>query len=108
MSQNKKKNTQPVEFCGGNFALIPLLLVVFVVPLIMRAYIYDSKLSQFDWFPAKSEEIDIFLHWKGIFLVVIAAVMTVYLAVRLAKNFTDIKNLSVSPYTFITSRKMLL
>ena len=91
MSKNKSKQTQPVEFCGGNFALIPLLLVIFLVPLIMRAYIYDSGLSQFDWFPAKSEEVDIFLYWKGIFLVGIAACMTVYLVMRLAKNFAEIK-----------------
>lgn len=91
MNKNKSKQMQSAEFCGGNFALIPLLLVFFLIPLIMRAYIFDSGLSQFDWFPNKNEEVDIFLYWKGIYLIIIAACMTVYLVVRLAKNFAEIK-----------------
>lgn len=91
---NKKKQTQSqtIEFCNGNFYLIPILLVLFLVPLIVRAYFYDSGLSAFNWFPNKTtEELDIFLYWKGVVLVTIAAFMTIILAVKLPKNKALVK-----------------
>ena len=68
MNRTKKKQEQNIEFCGGNYALIPLLLVIFLVPLIMRVYLYDSGLTGFTWYPDRSPETDVFLYWKGILL----------------------------------------
>lgn len=90
-SNKKKKQAEPIVFCGGNFALIPIISVIFIVPLIMRAYFYDSGLSKFNWFPDRTDEIDIFLFWKGIILIAIAAIMTIILAVKLAKDISVLK-----------------
>ena len=90
MNRTKKKQEQNIEFCGGNYALIPLLLVIFLVPLIMRVYLYDSGLTGFTWYPDRTPETDVFLYWKGILLASLAAIMTIILVVKLAKNFTEI------------------
>ena len=71
----EKKQEQNIEFCGGNYALIPLLLVIFLVPLIMRVYLYDSGLTGFTWYPDRTPETDVFLYWKGILLAALAAIM---------------------------------
>ncbi len=69
MSQykKKKKNQYDNEILHGNYALILLMLVIFLVPLIVRLYRYDPNLSQFNWFldSADGYEIDVFLYWKS-------------------------------------------
>ncbi|MFW5633038.1 MAG: hypothetical protein ACOCMZ_07905, partial [Acetivibrio ethanolgignens] len=72
----KKKSGKP---SGGNYTLLPILFVMCIVPLIMRLYIYDSGLEQYPWFPERSEEIDIFLYYKGVALVAAAVVMAAVL-----------------------------
>jgi O-antigen ligase len=73
--KNEKK-----KFLGGNYFLLPILFVLCIVPLIMRVYIYDPSLSVYPYFPDSDQEIDIFLYWKGVALVIAAIVMVGILA----------------------------
>ncbi|MDE7325703.1 MAG: O-antigen ligase family protein [Lachnospiraceae bacterium] len=78
MSQYKKKKTTAqnnYEFLHGNYALIPLMAVIFIVPLIVRLYRYDPNLSQFYWFLDSTEEIDVFLYWKSRIFTALGAIM---------------------------------
>lgn len=81
--KQKKKSGKPLS---GNYTLLPILFVMCIVPLIMRIYIYDSGLEQYPWFPDRSEEIDIFLYYKGVALVAAAVVMVAVLCYTLYKN----------------------
>ena len=88
MSQrNKKKyNHSSAAFLGGNYALIPLLLVLLVIPLIVRIYVYDNPLSQFSWYPDNVEDIDAFLYWKSILLSILGAVMALIAVKKLISS----------------------
>ena len=59
-AKRRYKDDEPGLF-GGNYYLIPIMLVLVIVPLIMRAYIYDPELAGFPWFSDSTSEIDIFL-----------------------------------------------
>ena len=61
---------------------IPVILLLTVVPLIVRMYSFKSGLAQFDWSPASDETLDFFLYYKSLAITVIAAAMSIILAVR--------------------------
>ncbi len=75
----QKQEEKGRKFLNGNYALIPVLFVLCVVPLIMRLYVYDSGLEVYPWFPNRNEEMDVFLYWKSIALVVAAVIMAAIL-----------------------------
>lgn len=64
--------------------LIALSLVF--VPLIMRIYLYDPKLSEYPWFSDSNFEADIFLHYKGKVFVFLAGMMLLVLVYDILKN----------------------
>lgn len=84
MSQykKKKKQTETYELLHGSYGLIPLLIVIFLVPLIVRLYCYDPNLSQFNWFTNSTDEIDVFLYWKSRIFTLMGAVMGVILVFK--------------------------
>lgn len=61
---------------------IPLILLLTIVPLIVRMYVYKSQMAQFDWTAPTEDRLDFFLYYKSAAITVIAAVMCVILAVR--------------------------
>ncbi len=72
----KENQQEDKKFLNGNYYLLPILVVLCILPFIMRMYIYDSGLEQFAWYPDRNQEMDIFLYYRGIALMVTAAVMT--------------------------------
>jgi len=68
------------------YHLIPLLFVLVVLPLISKLYIYDPKLSQFDWFPDSTEMYDIFLYYKSVLFTITAVIMALLI---LGKRFIE-------------------
>ena len=87
----QKQSQKEHKLLNGNYALLPILFVVCVVPLIMRLYIYDSGLEQFAWFPNRNQEADVFLYYKSVALVVAAAVMAVVLGYSVFKEWKSHK-----------------
>ena len=90
MSQykKKKKNQHDNEILHGNYSLILLMLVIFLVPLIVRLYRYDPNLSQFYWFldSADGTEIDVFLYWKSRIFTALGVIMGIVLAFKLTSQ----------------------
>lgn len=82
MSKKYKSNSQS-SFLGENYALIPLLLVLFALPLVVRLYQFDNGLSEFSWAP-DIPSLDVFLYYKSIWLMVLGTVMAIGVGVRLA------------------------
>lgn len=73
MANNRKKST----------LLLPSIIAFGFIPLIMHAFYYDCKLSQFDWFPNDSDQMsDYFLAWKMVAIIIIGVVMGVILLYR--------------------------
>ncbi len=69
-----------------HYHLIPLIFILVIIPIISRAYVYDPKLSQFDWFPHLTEWTDIFLYYKSVFFTITAVVMAFMI---LGKRFIE-------------------
>lgn len=86
--------------------LIPLFLLVSIVPLITRLYTYDNHLTQYPWYAPNGVVTDIFLYYKSICVIAIAAVMCVILVYRYitqAKAFRwSYQLLPIGIYAFCT------
>ncbi|MBQ9765312.1 MAG: O-antigen ligase family protein [Lachnospiraceae bacterium] len=67
---------------GKNYLLIPLFILIAVVPLIMKLYIYDSGLSKYGWFADTNSSVDIFLHSKAVMVIFLAVTMAFILVVK--------------------------
>lgn len=76
----KKKEEKNDRFLNGNYALMPILFVLCIVPLLMHLYVYDSGLEKYPWYSNRDEEMDVFLHCKAVALIAAAVVMTLILA----------------------------
>lgn len=66
-NSTKKKGNYQSGYAGNgkeNYFLFVVGFVAAILPLIVRGIKYDPKLSQFDWFSAISELLDVFLFWK--------------------------------------------
>lgn len=81
--ESKKKSTYIPNTNSKNYLLIPLVLLIIIVPLFVRLYLYDSNLNQFAWFVSSESEADVFLYYKGIFLTIIAVFMAFILLIKL-------------------------
>lgn len=72
---------------ASNKLLIPIILLMGFVPLIVHMYEYNTKLSQFDWFPNNSEsQSDFFFAWKMIAIIILGLVMIAIMAYRYFKK----------------------
>lgn len=66
-----------------NKFLIPSAVALGFIPLIVHAFYYNCRLSEFDWFPDGADQMsDFFLAWKMIAIILVGAVMAAVLLVR--------------------------
>ncbi len=82
----KRKGT---KFLNGNYALLPILFVLCVIPLIMRLHIYYPGLTIFPWRSDNPTEVDVFLYHKAIALIIAACVMLCIMGVALYKDYKN-------------------
>lgn len=67
--------------------LWPIIIVLGFIPLLVHMYNYDSRLSQFEWFPDGAVlQADFFLYYKMIALILIGIVMISILIYRFQKD----------------------
>lgn len=60
----------------SNKVFFPIIVLMGFVPMIVHTYLYNSNLSQFDWFPNGSDsQTDLFFGWKMITIIVVGIVM---------------------------------
>ncbi len=82
----KENQEEEKKFLNGNYYLIPVLVVLCILPFIMRIYIYDSGLEQFAWYPNRNQEVDVFLYYRSIAVIVTGAIMTALLGFAIYKE----------------------
>lgn len=73
---------------GTRISLFLLGVVIAFIPLIVRAAEHNANLSQFPWFGAGDDTLDVFLKVKGQLLAVVAVVMVIMLVFKM---FLDAK-----------------
>lgn len=61
----------------NNIYMIPLIFIVAILPFIMRLHLFNSSLSQFNWYPNIKTQIDIFLYYKQIAFITTAIIMLI-------------------------------
>ncbi|MDF2484689.1 MAG: hypothetical protein K0R46_857 [Herbinix sp.] len=65
-----------------NYFLLPILIILCIIPFIVRMNIYNTHLSQYQWFAQDGEFIDFFLIYKHWAFVVVSIIMVVIIAIR--------------------------
>jgi len=63
------------QWMKRNPFLLPLLIILCVIPLVVRIYIFDTGLIDYPWYAGNGISLDFFLYYKGILLVITAIVM---------------------------------
>lgn len=62
--------------------MLPLMLVCGVLPLLLRMYVYDNRLTEHAWVVENGESTDLFLHCKMVFfegmLVILVLLFVIY------------------------------
>lgn len=71
-----KKNTKHIN--KFNYMLLPLTVFVFI-PIVLRIYPLNTKLTQFQWFPPVYSDIDSTLWGKCVAMYMITAIMSMFL-----------------------------
>lgn len=93
--KQKKINLYVKEFGLNKFlTLLPIIVITAIIPLIVKAKDYDTKLEQFDWFPNINKNSDFFLYYKQWIFITAALVM---LFVILYKVYMDKKSIRLIP-----------
>lgn len=64
--------------------IAPIMAALAFIPLIVTVKQYDTGLADYAWFSNSAKSVDLFLYWKGRALILLAVLMLVLLAVRLA------------------------
>lgn len=81
MSNRTVKNNKRVTEKASP-AIILSIIAAGIVPLIMRTFTYDSKLSDYDWFPSDGTVVDIFLAYKSFAIITVGILMAIVLIYR--------------------------
>ena len=76
-AKNKKKYVEK-----ASPAIILSIISAGIIPLIMRTFTYDSKLSDYDWFPSDGTVVDIFLAYKSFAIITVGILMAIVLIYR--------------------------
>ena len=78
MSNRTVKNNKRVTEKASP-AVILSIIAAGIIPLIMRTFTYDSKLSDYDWFPSDGTVVDIFLAYKSFAIITVGILMAIVL-----------------------------
>ncbi len=88
-SYKKSSKSKTIKRETSALILLPLMVLVGIVPLIVRLYVYDCGLEYFDFFQnaddylAKGGTSDLFLRWKMVWFVALSAIMASILIFKL-------------------------
>jgi len=55
--------------------LIPSILALGFIPLIAHIYQFNTRLSQFIWYPEEDRDSDLFLAWKMYAIIIVGVIM---------------------------------
>lgn len=69
-----------------NYKLFPLQMIAAVLPLILRLYVGNSGYGVYAWNSLDDRYVDLFLHGKMVFFLIVAAVLLILTATQLIKT----------------------
>lgn len=75
--------------------LLPLIIIITIIPLIVRSYVYDPKLSNYSWFPDSNTFVDFFLYYKQIILITVCFFMFIIIIFKLYLDQSLYKRLTL-------------
>lgn len=88
-----KKEKKPKKDLGKNWYLSLIVIAMAVIPLIVRAYRYQSQLSDASWYATDNGIVDLYLYYKSLAIGLVAALMLCFL---FSYRVFDKKNLQLS------------
>lgn len=106
---NKRNTNNDVPI----ITLLPILFVIVIIPLIVRAVQVNTNLSEYIWYSKATTTIDVFLKIKSILFLVtcsVMAVLVIYLILSIfSKNNARVTNYTHKPNYIdsVTPKKML-
>lgn len=69
------------------WALVPVIIALGFIPLLVHSHAYDTGLEKFDWFgDAAAQQIDFFLWYKMVAIILVAAIMALVLVGTYLQN----------------------
>lgn len=80
-SMNKQRKSDYNE-SGRNYFLIPIFFVIAIIPFIVKLTYYNPKMSQFPWFVNSDSQPDMFLYYRHWYIIIIAGIMAVIIALK--------------------------
>lgn len=86
----KLAKSKAVDLSLDHRYLIPSVVTAGVIPLLMRTHTYNTHLSDYSWFSAADQMVDIFLWWKMIAIIITAVVMVCMLLDRRYVQYEDL------------------
>ncbi len=88
---NHKQNQNRSASMTNKYLLIPVILVIAIVPLIVRAKYYTTDLNQYPWFSLDGDKLDFFQYNKQLLLNLVSVAMCIIIAVKAYKDKNTIK-----------------
>lgn len=79
MTKNQKRQ---LEKRSTNYFLLPIAIVLIIIPLVIREFIFSPSITKEAWFPNANIASDYFLFYKGIILIGIGLLMGAILLYR--------------------------
>lgn len=80
---------------SSKLLMIPLIVVIGFIPFIVRYHNYNTGLSIFNWFSSVDTNIDFFLYFKQILLLITCSTMLIIALYRAYKNKDKIKAIPI-------------
>ncbi len=77
---------RPEGYVGALRTMLPAVLMVGLVPMLVRQYQYENRMSQYAWFGGAESSVDFFLAWKSFVLMGLAFVMAGCVLYRFLKE----------------------
>jgi len=71
---------------GALWTMLPAVLMVGIVPMLVRQYVYENQMVQYAWFNGAESSTDFFLAWKSFVLMGLALVMAGCVLYRFVKE----------------------
>lgn len=73
--------------------LFPIIFALGFIPVLVHSHVYNTNLSQFEWFADSSNvQVDFFLYYKMIAIILVATIMTI----MLVKLYVDKKHFEMN------------
>jgi len=93
--RKNNKNKSQIMDTSRNYWMLPVLFVIVFIPLIVKMKFYNPRMSQYPWFVDIKQDIDVFLIYKQMYIIVITVIMILIIMYKVGTNRKYIKLLPI-------------